>query len=300
MTRPFRDIDGVNGAGVGVLESHNAHGRLGLHAIKSQAINMGDVAITLVRAASTVATEVQLLANLLIVDAQSSGAGENLILPPEALCKGLTLKIHNIGGENVVIQSDTPTTIVTLETGLAAILDCDGVTWRAMTGLAGDIQSANIADGAVTSAKLETGLLQFQDTQLTAAQVNALLAANIEVVSSPGAGLAVFPVAAFIFLDHGGTDFVQVNVTDQLALKYSASNEITEFGTQAQCEALLEAGADASLYVTGFLTANPEGFVPEANKAIDLDNNGAAEYTTGDGTLSIRVWYYTMPMAAFS
>lgn len=263
-------------------------------------LDMNDLAHTLVRQHNGVVATTLLDGNLLLVDPNSSGASENLLLPPEGECEGLVLFIFNTGGESIAIQNDAGGAIVTLETGLAAILSCEDTTWRALTGLAGDIQSANIADGAVTSAKLETGLLQFQDTQLTAAQVNALLATNITVVTAPGANLAVFPVAAFIFLDSGGTDFVQVNNTDQLALKYSASNEITEFGTEAQCTALLEATGDASLYVTGFLVANPEGFIPEANTAIDLDNNGAAEYTTGDGTLSIRVWYYTMPMVAFT
>jgi len=40
--------------------------------------------------------------------------------------------------------------------------------------------------------------------------------------------------------------------------------------------------------------------VLEANKAIDLDNNGAAEYTTGNGTLSIRLWFIQVPMVAFT
>ena len=156
--------------------------------------------------------------------------------------------------------------------------------------------SVAIANGSVVSADLEVGLLQYTDTQLTAAEVNALRATNIEVVAAPGANLAIFPVRVHIFLDHGGTDFVQANNSDQLALAYSASNEIMEIGSEAQCTALLEAAADAAL----FDPADMAGFVPEANKAIDLDNNGAAEYTTGDGTLSIRVWHVAVPMAAFT
>jgi predicted RecA/RadA family phage recombinase len=158
------------------------------------------------------------------------------------------------------------------------------------------VVTGSITDEAVTSAKVEPGLIQYKDTQLSAAQVNALLATNIEVVPTPGANLAVFPVRVAIFLDHGGTDFVQVNNSDQLALKYNASNEIGEIGSEAQCTALLEAGADAALIDP----LNLAGFIPEANKAIDLDNNGAAEYTTGDGTLSIRVWFIEIPMAAFT
>lgn len=160
----------------------------------------------------------------------------------------------------------------------------------------GTINSSDIGAAQVLSNNVEPGLIQYKDTQLTAAQVNALMGTNIEVVPTPGANLAAFPVRVGIFLDHGGTDFVQVNNTDQLALTYSASNEIGEIGSEAQCTALLEASADAALIDP----LNLAGFIPEANTAIDLDNNGAAEYTTGDGTLSIRVWFVVLPMIAFT
>ena len=112
-----------------------------------------------------------------------------------------------------------------------------------------------------------------------------------------GRGFFARAFCADEFRQHGlFADFVQVNNTDQLALKYNASNEIGEIGSEAQCTALLEASADAALIDP----LNLAGFVPEANKAIDLDNNGAAEYTTGDGTLSIRVWFIEIPMAAFT
>lgn len=140
--------------------------------------------------------------------------------------------------------------------------------------------------------------LPWQDTVLTAAQVNALAAANITVVSAAPlqtkANVARIPVAVFIFLDHGGTDFVQVNGTDHLALKYSGGIEISEIGTEAQCTALLEAAADAQLYVP-----LAGGFIPAANTAIALDNNGAAEYTTGNGTMYVRVFYREVTIAAF-
>lgn len=138
----------------------------------------------------------------------------------------------------------------------------------------------------------------YKDTQLTAAQVKALAAANIELVPAPDAGFAAVAVGVHLFLDHGGVDFVQTNDTDQLALRYSAGAEIAEIGTQAQCVSFLEASADAALYSP--VPAIAGGMVPVAATAIDLDNNGAAEYTTGDGTLSVRVYYRIVPMIAFT
>jgi hypothetical protein len=160
------------------------------------------------------------------------------------------------------------------------------------------IDTAELAAGAVTQAKIDAAVLNypFVDVQLNAAAVNGLLGANVQLVASPGANLANIPVAVFMFLDHGGTDFIQVNNSDHLALVYNGGAEIIEFGAEAQCTALLEAAADAAL----FDPVDMDGIVPEADTAIDLDNNGAAEYTTGDGTLSIRIYYITVPMVAFS
>lgn len=167
----------------------------------------------------------------------------------------------------------------------------------------GNADPADLAGVTVTAAELnqfdasasDGAALAFADTQLTASQVNNLLGTNIELVAAPAAGLAVFPVAVHLFLDHGGTDFVQAAASDHLAIRYSASNEIAELGSEAQCTALIEATGDAALYVP--VTA---AFVPEAATALDLDNNGASEYATGDGTLSVRVFYRVVQIAAFS
>jgi len=161
----------------------------------------------------------------------------------------------------------------------------------ALDGITATVSEINLLDASAADGCV----LSWSDTQLTAAQVNALVATNIDLVAAPGAGLAVFPVAVHLFLDHGGTDFVQDAADDHLAIKYKASNEIAELGSEAQCTALLEASADAALYVP-----LSSVFVPEANKAISLDNNGDAEYATGDGTLSVRVFYRVLPMAAFT
>ena len=142
---------------------------------------------------------------------------------------------------------------------------------------------------------LLVGVEQFADVQLTATNVKALLGTNIELVAAPPTGTAIWPTRAHLFLDHGGTDFVQVNNSDALAIRYEASTEIQELGSEAQMTALLEAAADAALTIPITSVA-----VPVAATALDLDNNGAAEYTTGDGTLSVRTWYVIEPMAAFS
>lgn len=196
---------------------------------------------------------------------------------------------------NDVIQSGAFAAL-SVDTADIALLAVDTAQLAALA-----VTTAKIAAGAVTSPKLGNGLIQFQDTQLNAAAVNGLAAANVEVVSAPAAGLAVDPIAVHMFLDHGGTDFVQTNGADHLALLYNGGSEILEIGLEATLTTFLEASADAALYweLLGYATA-AGGRIPLAATAIDLDNNGAAEYATGDGTLSIRVYYRVLPMAAFS
>lgn len=152
---------------------------------------------------------------------------------------------------------------------------------------------------------IEEGSIRYQDTLLSATEVKGLLGANQEVVEAPPTGFANIPVSVHMFLFHAGTnDFIQTAGTDMLALLYNGGAEITEIGSAAQLTALLETSADAALY-TEFgipVGAVPAGFIPVVDAAIDLDNNGAAEYTGNagnDNTLSLRVGYKIVPMSAF-
>ena len=136
---------------------------------------------------------------------------------------------------------------------------------------------------------------QVSDVQLTAAQVKALAATNITLVAAPAAGLAVVPTRVHLYNDFLTAAFAQPAGSDALAIRYTASTEITELGSEAQMTTFIEAGADAALHVP--ITSV---FVPVAATALVLDNNGASEYTTGDGTFSVRTYYLTVSMAAFS
>lgn len=153
----------------------------------------------------------------------------------------------------------------------------------------------NPADVIRPGSIVESDRVYHHDTQLTTGQILALAATNIEVLAAPPTGYATVPVGVFLYHDHIGTDYVQTNNADQLALLYLAGSEIAEIGSEAQCTTLAEASADAALYDS----LDATGVVPET-AAIMIDNNGAAEWTTGTGTISVRLWYRVMPMAAFT
>lgn len=255
-----------------------------------QTLDMDDAAVTLTHRSGTASTEF-LSGNVLFCDPNSSGTSEVLKLPPKADSDGDVLWIFNTGGEDIALQDDAGGSLVTIDAGLMVVASCDGTAWWAGT--------ANIADASVTSAKIDPNLIQYEDVLIPSAQIATLRAAGVQVVPSE-TGLIRIPVAVYLNLPHGGTDYVQVNNSDHLALRYSASAEITELGTEAQCTSLLESSVDTALYCPNLLAASPAGFVPEDSKPIDIYNNGAAEYTTGDGNLSVRTYYRQLPIVAFT
>lgn len=142
----------------------------------------------------------------------------------------------------------------------------------------------------------------YQDTLLTAAELNDVMDTNIEVVAAPPAGYAAIPLEVMMFLDHGGTDFIQAAATDQFALLYNGGSQIVELGLAATFETFIEASADAHLYInfaeSALSATGALGFAgPVAATAIDLDNNGATDLTTGDGVMYMRVKFTLVPMS---
>ena len=130
---------------------------------------------------------------------------------------------------------------------------------------------------------------------LSNAQLLALRATPISVITAPGVGRTIIPLMVSLFYDFAGADFVQTNNADHLALRYSGGVEICEIGSEAQCTAFLESvGADASLVWQPTL-----GWVPTANEAVQFDNNGAAEYTNagGTGVIDYYIIYAVVPVA---
>ena len=80
---------------------------------------------------------------------------------------------------------------------------------------------------------------------LTAAQINDLKDTNPLAIPAPAADEYIVVHWAFMFLDHGGTDFIQAAGTDHQALRYTGGVEIDEIGSEAQYTAFIEAAADA-------------------------------------------------------
>lgn len=94
-----------------------------------QVIDMDDSAVTL---SKTGASGTRLTGTTLLVDPKSGGSSENLDMPPEADCAGMTFLIYNTGGEHIALRNDAAGAIITIEDGDVAMVACDGTSWTAV------------------------------------------------------------------------------------------------------------------------------------------------------------------------
>lgn len=159
--------------------------------------------------------------------------------------------------------------------------------------------------GAVSSS-LDTGQVRFQDTQLSDTNLLALAATPITVVSAPAAGLAIVVHSAYFFFDLGAGAYDDVAADGDLGLIYEDGADQTA-GMTVEANSFIDAAADAAQFViNGYDLVGDAALpiVPVAAKAIQLNNDGA-EFTsvsndTSTNTLSVRVWYSVVAVAAFT
>ena len=129
--------------------------------------------------------------------------------------------------------------------------------------------------------------LRFAEVSLSSSDILALRATPKTLVSAPGAGLLLEFVSAVLLLDATATAYVEssanlaVKYTNGSGVKVSDDIEATGFIDQtADTMTNARAKADAIVAKSGC-----------ENKALVLHNLGAGEYTTGTGTMRVKVSY---------
>jgi hypothetical protein len=123
---------------------------------------------------------------------------------------------------------------------------------------------------------------------ITSAQLLALNATPISVITAKGAGIAVVPTRWAIYKP-AGTAYAGVAAGEDLVLKYTdASGE--ECSMQIETTGFLDQ-ATAQMRMAGMPAA---AISPVANAAIVL-HLLTGEITTGTSDLSLRVWYDIVP-----
>ena len=176
--------------------------------------------------------------------------------------------------------------------GVKALYENVGTTASCSFNLIGDITTAEIADNAITKAKLALGIdpVLYTDRLVSNAELKALRATPIELVpaTEAGAGFAIIPLAVMLSLN-AGTE-VLTESADNLAVKCSTTElldiETTGFIDQATDQNRYQEKAEAVI-------------TPIANTAITLTNKGDGEIAgnaTADATLSVRTYYRVVPV----
>lgn len=148
----------------------------------------------------------------------------------------------------------------------------------------------NLGTGAGHTVQGRAGGLLYRTVKLTDTQIKALRATPQTLVPSPGAGLAVIPVYAHLFLDVTTAGYSES--ADNLVIEYAGGTDAISIETTG----FIDQSTDQARFI-----GIPEAlFTPVAAEALQLFNNGDGEFGSGNAanTLTVRVYYFVVPMAA--
>lgn len=151
------------------------------------------------------------------------------------------------------------------------------------------VGTGQLADGAITSAKMDAGLLRSATVNLTSAQIKALKATPITLVAAPGADLAVVPVSIALVVNYGGTNAF-TETADDLSIGYSGGAEIKEI----ESTGLIDQTNDEWRYITFEFD---ETFQPTENTAVVITNldDEIAGNAAGNNTARVVLTYRVVP-----
>lgn len=161
------------------------------------------------------------------------------------------------------------------------------------TGVAmsGDVHIDNtgattLQDAAVTSSKLAANTIQYVQVSLNTAAVEAMYAAPVEIIPTPGANKAILIDRIWGEYVHATTSFANGGA---IGLQYGATAHLA--GPAASTTL---AGATFDAYAaSNCFDLTPDGtdtLANIANKSVTISNNTVA-FGTGDGSLRVNVAY---------
>ncbi len=148
--------------------------------------------------------------------------------------------------------------------------------------LLGDGQAIQYNDDTLSKVMVATA-------QLSNADIKALRATSKELVASPGADYAIWPLSAVLILDYGS----EVLTESADNLQFSWNTGTTACGTAIEATGFIDNGADI---LTNWVMAADEINAASAivNKNLTLDNTGDGEYggnASNDTTMTVTVYY---------
>lgn len=159
---------------------------------------------------------------------------------------------------------------------------------------AGAIDTANLADGAVTSAKLDEQLIRHTQVDLTLAEFIGSNTAPHQLIAAPGANKRTMIHRAGLSIDYGGNVLANGG-TVQLTYGNAAGVAAAICTSNQSAATLIAATADTVLGFTGLTTTLVDA--SSVNAIVSLSTE-TADFTGGVGsTYKIDVWYSIVDLA---
>lgn len=164
------------------------------------------------------------------------------------------------------------------------IITSAGAITADVQATAGSIGTTELANNAVTTAKLDTSTIQYATVSLTNAEMLALRATPKTLVAAPGAGYMIEFLSAELLFDYVGA---YTETADNMAIKYNngAGASVSE---TIECTGFVDATADSVIKAAPASSAVLAKTACE-NLALVLHNTGDGEYGGGNAGNAVRV-----------
>jgi hypothetical protein len=148
---------------------------------------------------------------------------------------------------------------------------------------------------ALVAADLSGLVMSVATLTLTAAQILALNGAPVQIVAAPGAGKMLVPVIATFQYKFGTLAYG--NVTDA-AIVIGVSGTLGTQNEPIQTGATGFIDQTASQVAMTDVDSGPMAQTAVSNAALLVANEqGSGEFTTGDGTMVVMLWYFTVALS---
>ena len=198
-------------------------------------------------------------------------------------------------GEYAVVTAVSPNITVSvfdavLGAGAVGTLNLanDAVTTAKI--LNGTILAADISANVLTSATLAVNTIQYLKVPMAAADWNGMYAAPFEILPAPGANKLHVVKQLTLEVDYGGVAFLNGGV---YGLQYDATIHGAGIGASATTAAATALGwtADSVQTIAG---AGPSTTAANTvNKSVCMSNLTGA-FDTGTSTVDVHIWYETI------
>jgi hypothetical protein len=140
---------------------------------------------------------------------------------------------------------------------------------------------------AVSGIAQTAGPVQTASVTLTSAQLRSLHGSPVQLIAAPGTGQALAPISV-VFQYKAGSSVYTIPGGGRLALYISAPQNLV---TQVSAAGFLDQSTSQIFMSEGIggIGSSPQGTLE--NASMMAANDGSTEWTNGDGTVTITVYY---------